>query len=53
MSLLRGVLLDGAALKLLQTRPSVSEPIEEECVLLLPDRGGSLKRLHQPQLFRA
>ena len=32
-------------------RPSVSAPIEEGCVLLLPDRGGSLKRLHQPHLL--
>jgi hypothetical protein len=29
----------------------VSEPIKEECVLLLPDRGGSLKRLHRPNLL--
>ena len=33
------------------TRPSVSEAIGEGCVLLLPERGGSLKRLHRPNLL--
>jgi hypothetical protein len=30
----------------------VSNPIEEESVLLLPDRGRSLKRLNWPNLLR-
>ena len=41
----------GCRSKASRTRPSVSEPIEEGCVLLLPDRGGSLKRLHRPNLL--
>jgi hypothetical protein len=41
----------GSRPKASPTRPSVSEAIEEECVLLLPDRGGSLKRLHRPNLL--
>ncbi len=59
---LRGVPLKEAALpspkrlrasrsKASPTRPSVSEPFGEECVLSLPDRGGSLKRLHRPNLL--
>ena len=41
----------GSRSKASPTRPSVSERTEEEYVLLLPDRGGSLKRLHRPNLF--
>jgi hypothetical protein len=29
----------------------MSESVEEGCVLLLPDRGGSLKRVHRPNLL--
>ena len=41
----------GCRSKVSPTRPSVSEPIEERCFSLLPDRGGSLKRLHRPNLL--
>ena len=41
----------GCRSKASPTGPSVSERIGEECVLLLPDWGGSLKRLHRPNLF--
>ena len=42
---------NGSRSKASPTGPAVSERIEEEYVLLLPDRGGSLKRLHRPNLF--
>ena len=41
----------GSRSKASRTRPSVSEPIDEGCVVLLPDRGKSLKRLHRPNLL--
>jgi len=53
-------LFRGCRSKASPTRPSVSEPIEGGCVLLLPDRGRSLKRLlgtsrfrHRPNLLTA
>ena len=51
--------LGGGRPKVSITRPSASEPIEQGCVSLLPDRVGSLKGLldtsrfrHRPNLLR-